>query len=126
MNKVILMGRLGADPEMRYAASGKAVTKLRLATDSGFGDRKQTDWHSIVAFDKTAESCGKYLAKGLRVLVEGRISYRKADDGRWFTDIIADRVNFIDFQSDERRHGQIKNDGSVDMLAAAADDEIPF
>ena len=99
LNKVLLIGRLGNDPEMRYGQSGKAVAKFRIATDTGWGDRKTTDWHNIVTFDKTAENCAKYLTKGRMVYIEGRVSYRKweKDDGtsQWFTDIIANDVQFL-------------------------------
>jgi len=85
---------------MRYAQSGKAVTKFRIATDNGWGDNKVTDWHNIVTFDKTAEACAKCLTKGRQVFVEGRLSYRKweKDDGtaQWFTDIVARDVRFLD------------------------------
>lgn len=99
LNKIMLIGRLGNDPEMRYSQNGKAITKFRIATDSGWGENKQTDWHAVVCFDKTAESCAKYLVKGRQVFVEGRVSYRKwdKDDGttQWFTEIIARDVRFL-------------------------------
>ena len=83
LNKILLIGRLGADPEMRYSQNGKAITKFRIATDSGWGEKKTTDWHSVVTFDKVAENCAKFLTKGRMVYVEGRVSYRKwdKDDG---------------------------------------------
>ena len=99
VNKIILVGRLGADPEMRYAQSGKAVTKFRVATTTGWGESEKTDWHNVITFGKVAENCGKYLNKGRQVYVEGRVSYRKwqKEDGtsQWFTDILANEVQFI-------------------------------
>lgn len=100
INKVILVGRLGKDPELRYSSSGKAVASFSLATDSGFGESKKTEWHNIVVFDKTAENCSKYLKKGRMVYVEGRITYRKwqKDENTSvnITDIIAHDVQFLE------------------------------
>lgn len=100
VNKVILIGRLGAAPEQRSTASGKAVTKFRIATDTGSGEKKQTDWHSIVTFDRTAELCAKYLDKGRQVYIEGRIRYNKwtKQDGTqgYSTEIYANDVQFLD------------------------------
>ncbi|MFZ5447808.1 MAG: single-stranded DNA-binding protein [Thermodesulfobacteriota bacterium] len=78
VNKVILIGRLGADPEMRYTADGTAVCNFRLATSEKFKDRQgnlqeRTEWFKIVAWRKLAETCGQYLAKGKQVYIEGRI-----------------------------------------------------
>lgn len=99
MNKVIILGRLGNDVEIRTAKSGKSVAKLRVATNSGWGENETTDWHNVVVFDKQAEACARYLSKGREVLVEGRISYRTFDkeDGStaYFTDILASRVQFV-------------------------------
>lgn len=127
VNKVILIGRLGADPEKRHAKSGKAVTKFRIATDSGWGDNKQTDWHSVVTFDKTAESCAQYLSKGRQVYVEGRVSYRKwdKDDGttQWFTEIIAERVRFLGGRDDS---GVSQNRVDTGMADGFSDSSVPF
>jgi single-strand DNA-binding protein len=78
VNKVILVGNLGADPEMRYTADGTAVCNFRLATTERYKDRQgnmqeRTDWHKVVAWRKLAEICGQYLAKGKQVYIEGRI-----------------------------------------------------
>ena len=80
VNKVILIGRLGRDPEARKTNSGMAVAELRLATSRGRGDDEQTDWHTIVCFDKTAEVVTKYLAKGRQVYVEGRLQHDSWED----------------------------------------------
>lgn len=135
LNKVMLIGRLGADPETRTAASGKSVTKFRMATDSGWGDNKTTDWHNIVTFDKTAESCARYLSKGRMVYVEGRVSYRKwdKDDGTstWFTDIIARDVQFLG-GGEDRATGQsasskpARPSGYESSFADVGDNDIPF
>lgn len=98
VNKVILVGRLGKDPELRTTSGGKQTCRFSLATDSGFGDNKRTDWHSIVAWEKTAEACGRYLRKGSLVYVEGRLRYDKYEkDGqtRYTTDVIVNSIQFL-------------------------------
>ena len=98
LNKVMLIGRLGRDPELRRSQSGKAVCTFTMATDTGWGDNKKTDWHNITVFDKTAENCSKYLRKGSPAYVEGRIaydSYEKDGTKHTTTKIIANSVLFI-------------------------------
>ena len=102
VNKVILLGHLGRDPELRYTPSGMAVCNFTMATSSGGGrDREQqTEWHRIVVFDKQAEFCNQYLAKGRQAYVEGRIQTRQYDDKqtgqkRSTTEIIASQVVFL-------------------------------
>ena len=97
VNKVILIGNLGADPEIRYTASGVAVAKLNLATTESYVDRdgnrqEQTEWHRVVAWRKLAEICGQYLSKGRQVYIEGRLrttSYEKDGIKRYTTEIEA-------------------------------------
>jgi single-strand DNA-binding protein len=104
VNKVILLGRLGKDPELRFTASQLPVTTFTLAT----GDRRKdasgnwtehTEWHTIVAFGKTAELCSNYLKKGREVFIDGRIQTRKWQDkegkDRYTTEIIANAVQFV-------------------------------
>jgi single-strand DNA-binding protein len=85
VNKVILIGRLGRDPEIKYTPSGAPVAKFTLATDEAFKDRageqqKHTEWHNIVAWNKLAEICGEYLTKGKQVYIEGSIRSRQWED----------------------------------------------
>ncbi|MBI1749735.1 MAG: single-stranded DNA-binding protein [Acidobacteria bacterium] len=85
VNKVILVGRLGRDPESRFTASGQAVCNFSLATDRSYKDRngqtqKQTEWHKIVVWSKLAEICQKYLKKGSQIFIEGRIQSRQWED----------------------------------------------
>ncbi len=85
VNRVILVGRLGKDPEMRYTPNGTAVCKFSLATDEAWRDQsgqlqKRTEWHNIVAWTKLAENCQKLLTKGKQIYVEGRIQTRQWDD----------------------------------------------
>ena len=105
VNKVLLIGNLGRDPEVRYLPSGNPVANFSIATSENYTDRngtkqERTDWHNIVVYGKQAELCGQYLKKGRQVFVEGRISYRnyEAKDGsgkRYVTDIVAQRVQFL-------------------------------
>ena len=104
VNKVILIGHLGADPDMRYTPSGAGVCELRLATSESWKDKngqrqERTEWHRIVVWGKTAEICAKYLAKGRQVFIEGRIQTRSYDDKegqkRYITEIIAADVQFL-------------------------------
>lgn len=100
MNHWCGVGRLTKDPETRYTGEGKAIAKFTVAIDDGFGENKKTNFIPVVAFGKTAESCEKYISKGSRVGVTGRIqtgSYEKDDGTRVYTtDIIADRVEFLE------------------------------
>jgi len=101
INKVELLGRVGADPEMKYTASGTAVTQLRLATDRvRRNGEAETDWHSVVVWDKLAEAVANYVEKGQRLYVAGRLAQNSwtGDDGqrRYRTEIHAQEVVFLD------------------------------
>jgi single-strand DNA-binding protein len=103
VNKVILVGNLGADPEMRYTAGGTAVCKFRLATTERYKDRQgntqeRTDWHRVTVWGKLAEICGQYLTKGKQVYIEGRLeygSYEKDGVKHYTTDIIANTMQML-------------------------------
>lgn len=104
VNKVVLMGHLAADPEVKATANGHAMAKFNIATNrdwkSSEGERHEaTDFHRIVAWKKLAEICGQYLKKGAGVYLEGRLTNRKYQDkegvDRSFTEIVADTINFI-------------------------------
>lgn len=109
LNKVMLIGRLGADPEVRYMPSGGAVTTLSLATSRRWKDkqtgerREETEWHRVVLFNRLAEIAGEYLKKGSQAYIEGHIRTRKwqAQDGqdRYTTEIVADTMNMLDSRS---------------------------
>ena len=105
INKVILVGRLGADPEVRYLQDGSMVTNFKLATDESYKDKsgervKKTEWHRIVSFGKTAEICGNYLTKGKLVYVEGILQTRSYDDKdgvkRYTTEIVISNVQMLE------------------------------
>ncbi|MDD2723674.1 MAG: single-stranded DNA-binding protein [Methylovulum sp.] len=109
LNKVMLIGRLGADPEIRYMPSGGAVTTIRLATsrrwkDKQTGDnREETEWHRVVFFARLAEIAGEYLKKGSQLYVEGRIRTQKwqGQDGqdRYTTEIVAEEMHMLGSRS---------------------------
>ncbi len=105
LNKVMVIGNLGADPEMRYTADGTALTSFNVAVNRNYttpdGERREeTEWFSVVAWRKLAEQCSQFLQKGRRVYVEGRLRTRSWDapDGqkRYRTEVVADRVLFLD------------------------------
>lgn len=103
VNKVILVGNLGADPEMRYTAGGTAVCRLRIATSRNFTDKQgnrqeETAWHRVDAWGKLAEICGQYLSKGRQVYIEGRLkygSYEKDGVKHYTTDIVAENMQML-------------------------------
>ena len=108
LNKVMIIGNVGSDPEMRFTPNGNPVTSFRVATNRVYttpeGERKQeTDWFTVVTWNKLAEQCNQFLSKGRLVYVEGRLHNRswEGQDGqkRYRTEIIANRVTFLDRQS---------------------------
>jgi len=118
MNKVWLIGRLGTDPELRYAANGTPTTTLRIATSESFTDRDgnkvdRTEWHSVVVFQRQAENCKTYLRKGSLVLVEGSLQTRKWQDqqgqDRYITEVKAQRIQFLDRRGESEAAGVVHN-----------------
>jgi single-strand DNA-binding protein len=137
MNKVILMGRLTRDPEVRYTNSNMAVCRFTLAVDRGYvkpGEERQADFIPIVTFDKQAEFCSKYFTKGLQVAIVGRIQVSSWDDNegkkRYTTEVIASETFFAD---SKRSDGSAKPQGqqqttqpSDGFYPLEEDDELPF
>jgi single-strand DNA-binding protein len=136
VNKVILVGNLGRDPELRATPSGQSVCSFSVATTERFTDRsgqqrEQTEWHNVVAWGRQADLCGQYLKKGRQVYVEGRLTTRQyeAKDGtgkRYRTEIVAQRVQFLG-----GRGAAGADDGFADLNPADAplpieDEDIPF
>jgi single-strand DNA-binding protein len=103
VNKVILIGNLGADPELKYTPSSRPLCNLRIATTEVFKDKsgqrqERTEWHRVTVWGDQAENCSKYLSKGRSVYVEGKLqtrSYEKEGQKHWATDVVADRVVFL-------------------------------
>ena len=141
VNKVILVGNLGKDPEVRFTPSGRAVAKFSLATtdswmDQESGRQERTEWHNIVVWGKQAENCGQYLAKGRQVYIEGAIRSRSYDDKdgnkRYITEIVAQRVQFLGGGSGGSRSGQQYESGGsgggFDDFGGGPvpEDDVPF
>lgn len=114
VNKVILVGNLGKDPELRYTPSGVAVVTFSLATSERYKDREgnrqeKTEWHNIVAWRQLAEICGKFLHKGKQVYIEGKIQTRSYDDRdgnkRYTTEIVADQMQMLGSRDDQGSGG---------------------
>jgi single-strand DNA-binding protein len=132
LNKVMIIGNLGADPEMRYTADGTALTNFRVAASRTYsspeGERKEeTEWFSVVTWRKLAEQCSQFLQKGRKVYVEGRLQTRSWDtpegERKYRTEVIADRVMFLD-----RAAGMPLSDDR-DAVPAGGDvepEDIPF
>ena len=105
VNKVILVGNLGKDPELRYTSSGVAVATFSIATNESWKDpegnlQERTQWHNIVAWRKLAEICGEYLKKGGKIYAEGRLQHRNYDDKngvkRYVTEVVLDEMVMLD------------------------------
>lgn len=140
LNKVMLIGRLGGDPELRYTPDGTAVAKFSIATsdewkDKNTGEKKErTEWHRVVAWRKLGEICGEYLAKGKQVYVEGRIQTRSWEDKdgnkRYTTEIVASDIQFLGTKdsnvSGESYINQQKSNMSAPPGSETMDDDIPF
>lgn len=145
LNKVMLIGNLGADPEVRHTPSGASVANFNVATSRSWNKdgkkEEKTDWHRIVAWDKLAEICQQYLKKGRKVYIEGRIETRSWDDAstgqkRYMTEIIADQMIMLDSPSGggSRRTGSPQrssqdasgNGGEYEFPESDHDDDLPF
>lgn len=102
--KLVAIGRLGTDVESRATAGGSTVTRFPMAVNSGYGEKKQTEWLKVVAFGKLAEICNEHLRKSSMVMVEGRIATREWEDKqsqkRYTTEVIAEKVVFLDKNTD--------------------------
>ena len=143
INKVILIGNLGADPEVRYTPNGNAVANLTLATSSGWKDKQsgerqeRTEWHRIVFFNRLAEIVGEYLKKGSKVYIEGSLRTRKWQDkngvDRYTTEIIANEMQMLDSRGgngNAHSESQSQSHPETESPSAASDDsfedDIPF
>ncbi len=150
VNKVILVGRLGNDPEVHYTNSGKAVAKLSIATSENWADKEgqrqeRTEWHRIVVWGKLGELCGEYLKKGRQVFIEGRLQTRSWEDKegqkKYTTEIVAQNIQFLGGRSESGHMNDAVEaspetpppntaafDSAAEPAAAygATDDDIPF
>ncbi|CUJ54486.1 single-stranded DNA-binding protein [Achromobacter sp. 2789STDY5608628] len=154
VNKVILVGNLGRDPEVRYSPDGAAICNMSIATTSTWKDkasgerREETEWHRVVMYNRLAEIAGEYLKKGRSVYIEGRLKTRKWQDkdtgaDRYSTEIVADQMQMLGGREDGGSGGGSNYDGSPRQQRAPAqrpaqqqsapaanlaemDDDIPF
>jgi single-strand DNA-binding protein len=134
VNKVILIGRLGRDPEIKYTPSGAPVAKFSVATDEVFKDRageqqRRTEWHNIVAWNKLAEICGEYLTKGKQVYIEGSIRSRQWEDQsgnkRTAYEIVARDMKMLGSRADAERNSAVAATAPTTMSGAATNDRDP-
>jgi single-strand DNA-binding protein len=135
VNKVILIGNLGRDPETRYSASGAAVCNFSIATsrkwkDKSSGDMvEETEWHKVVAYDRLAEIAGEYLKKGRSVYIEGRLKTRKWQDregvDRYTTEVVADSLQMLGGRDDSDRGGNQEDGHAPAPRPAAAPRQAP-
>ena len=141
VNKVILVGRLGRDPEVRYTPGGSAVANFSLATDETWKDKagekqQKTEWHNIVVWGKLAEICGQYLNKGKLIYIEGRLQTREWDDKdgnkRKTTEVVASDMVMLGSKGEGGGSGQPRESPRQPVQAAETpdhgitDDDIPF
>ena len=136
VNKAILIGRLGKDPEVRYTPDGAMVTNFNLATDEQWKDKngekvQKTEWHRIVAFGKLAEICGNYLVKGKLIFVEGRIQTRSLEDKegvkRYTTEIVANNMQMLDSKGQNKADESSSDSMSSNSASSSTPmDDVPF
>ena len=134
LNKVMLIGNLGRDPELRSTTSGNPVANFSIATNRRWRDRdgnrrEETEWHNIVCFGRQAEVAGQYLRKGRQIFVEGRIQTRSWDDKqsgekKYRTEIICENFQMLGQRGDYSAGGDF--DQSQDFGGGSEDDDIPF
>lgn len=136
LNKVMLIGCLGKDPETRYTQAGTAVTNFSLATSERFKAKngeweERTEWHNVTAWGKLAEICGEYLTKGKSVFIEGRLQTRKWEDkdgkDRYTTEVVADKMQMLSGKGEKKED---KPDAGAPQTKEESpfspDDDIPF
>lgn len=143
VNKVIIIGRLGADPELKTVTGGQSVCRLSVATSENWTDREgqkqeRTEWHRVVVWGKLAELCGKYLTKGRQAYIEGRLQTRSWEDQqgqkKYTTEVVANTVQFLS-SGGEQRQDRSQNQSHGNDFGAQdfgpepsfdSNDEIPF
>lgn len=145
VNKVIIVGNVGRDPEVRYIPSGRAVATFSVATSERYNDKsgqpqERTEWHRIVAWGRLAEDCGENLRKGMEVYVDGRLQTRSWEDKdghkRYMTEVVAGSIGQMlgrrgdgggpSLGDESSTHGAAGGEPSSQAPASGGDDEIPF
>ena len=136
VNKVILVGRLGKDPEVRYTPNGVAIANFSIATSEEWKDKdtgekqERTEWHRIVAWRRLGEICGEYLHKGSQIYIEGRLQTRDWEDRdgnkRYTTEIVAQNMQMLGKPSREGRAESQEERYPAEEPISIPDDDIPF
>ena len=139
VNKVILIGHLGKDPDVRHSQSGATITSFSLATNETWNNKdgqreERTEWHRIVVFGKLADICGQYLKKGKQVFIEGRLQTRSWEDRdgnkRYTTEVVASNMTMLgragDMPSDEYAPPIQESDFQEPSMDSPREDDIPF
>jgi single-strand DNA-binding protein len=134
LNRVMLIGNLGKDPELRYTTSGVAVATFSIATNESWKDQdgnqqERTEWHNIVAWKKLAEICAEWLKKGKKVYIEGRIQTRSYDDKntgakKYITEIVAENMIMLDSKGSEAQSGSPAP--MAEVRSGDRNDDLPF
>jgi single-strand DNA-binding protein len=134
LNRVMLIGNLGKDPELRYTTSGVAVATFSIATNESWKDQdgnqqERTEWHNIVAWKKLAEICAEWLKKGKKVYIEGRIQTRSYDDKntgakKYITEIVAENMIMLDSKGSEAQSGSPTP--MAEVRSGDRNDDLPF
>ena len=126
MNKVILVGNLTKDPDVRATQSGKSVARVGIAVNQGYGDKQNTDFFNLIAWEKTADLMNKYLHKGSKILVEGRLKNNNYEDNKgvkhYAVDVIVETFEFMDSKKKTADEGYPTDDGR----SPDDDDDMPF
>lgn len=134
MNKVLLLGTLGKEPELKYSQSNVAICRFSIATNKNIRKKnqweKKTEWHNIVTFSKVAVNCNKYLRKGSKVLIEGEIRTRsyesKEGETKYITEIIGNVVTFLDPVDEKQSQSSTFDFEQNDFDFEQNDDDLPF
>ena len=136
INKVILIGNLGADPEMKYTADGRAIANFNVATSERWRDKKtgeqqeKTEWHRIVMFGRVAEVAGEFLTKGSPVYLEGKLQTRKWQDSegtdRWTTEVVASQMQMLGKGESQPQKAPAKSQSFRKPPADDFDQDLPF
>lgn len=127
VNKVILIGNLGGDPELKTTQAGKSVVNFGLATSFGFGEKAVTEWHRIVLWEKNADSAAQYLKKGSKVYIEGRLQTRSYEDKngekRYTTEVVGEKMTFLTPKGESGGH---PDPGARAGSGFDGEDDMPF
>ena len=135
VNRVILVGRLGKNPEARYSNSGNAITGFNLATSRVYNNKDgervdETEWHRCVSFGRTAEICAEYLKKGSLIYIEGRLQTRDWEDNdgnkRWTTEIIIENMRMLGSKDENKKTSEQNTTQSEKSRDCDSEEDVPF